>query len=127
MIYKASPISDNANPIIIKVTFSFRKFVWACKKISSFHKSIHKIQQILQPKTWKTTPFLTTTIQKLLKQVLATSIFDKAHPIFFNQLLISMNLCQHAQNQTFLSFSEHLVNISGTRFPSMGFVEEYNK
>ena len=65
MIYKASPIFDNANPIIMKVTFSFRK------KISSFHKSIHKIQQILQPKTWKTTPFLTTTIQKLLKQLLA--------------------------------------------------------
>ena len=34
MIYKASPISDHAYPIIIKVTFSFPKFVLACKKIA---------------------------------------------------------------------------------------------
>ena len=33
---KVSPIFDNANPIIIKLTFSFRKFVSACKKSAHF-------------------------------------------------------------------------------------------
>ena len=33
-------------------------------------------------------------------------------PVFFNQLLISMNLHQHAKNQTFSSFcSSNIVNL----------------
>ena len=36
MTYKASPIFDYAHPIIIKVTFSFPKFVWICKTSAHF-------------------------------------------------------------------------------------------
>ena len=31
MTYKATPVFDNAHPIIIKVTFSFPEFVSACQ------------------------------------------------------------------------------------------------
>ena len=33
---------------------------------------------------------------------LATSIFDHAHPYFFDQILIYVNLYQHAKNQATL-------------------------
>ena len=36
MIYKATLIFNHAHPIIIKVTFSFPKFVSACKKSAEF-------------------------------------------------------------------------------------------
>ena len=38
-IFKASPIFDLTHPIIIKVTFSFHKFVSACKKSAQFINS----------------------------------------------------------------------------------------
>ena len=36
MIYEASPVFDKVHPIIIKVTFSFPKFLSACKKSAHF-------------------------------------------------------------------------------------------
>ena len=35
-IFKALLIFDRTHPIIIKVTFSFHKFVSACKKLAQF-------------------------------------------------------------------------------------------
>ena len=68
IIYKASPIFDYADPIIIKVTFSFPTFVSACEKsahlISQF---ILEIPFISFPRPKRPCPFLTTTTQKLLK------------------------------------------------------------
>ena len=67
MIYKALPIFDHAHPMIIKVTFTFPKFVSACK--NQPNSSIHSWDTIdfRVPRPKRPSPFLTTTIQKLLK------------------------------------------------------------
>ena len=48
MIYKVSPIFEHAHPVIIEVTFSFLKFVSACKNhlISSIHFEIEQFQNL---------------------------------------------------------------------------------
>ena len=38
-----------------------------------------------------------------------TATFDRAHLIFFNQLLISINLYQHANNQAFSSLCSGVI------------------
>ena len=84
---KTTHIFDHQSPKIIKETFSFPEFV------STYEQSVYSItcffrySQFQSPETRVPTP-----------------IFDHAHPIFFKQLLISMNLHQHAKNQAFLSF-----------------------
>ena len=47
MIYKASPISDYADPIIIKITINFPKFVSACKKPAYFINSFLRSMRFL--------------------------------------------------------------------------------
>ena len=42
MIYEASPIFNHTQPIIIKVTFSFPKFVSAYKKSVHFTNSVFR-------------------------------------------------------------------------------------
>ena len=51
-IFKASPIFDHTHPIIIKVTFSFHKFVLAGKKSAQFI-NLFLIQQILESRDLK--------------------------------------------------------------------------
>ena len=65
MIYKAFPIFDHAHPIIIKVTFSFPKFVSACKKSAKFINSYLRYSRFQSSDTQKTTPIFITSIQKL--------------------------------------------------------------
>ena len=47
-IFKTSPNFDHTHPVILTATFSFHKFVSACKKFSPIHCFILKIQQILE-------------------------------------------------------------------------------
>ena len=76
---------------------------------------------------------------------LATPVFDHAQPkIFFDQLLIYVNLYQHTKRKGYFNdmfwrygwlknpavwLAENiLAHISGTNiFPNMGFVEEHSK
>ena len=131
MIYKVSLIFYHAHPIIIKVTLSFLKFVSACfinpflrysrfqilktqkaTSISDQHNA--KIIKV----TFKFPEFLSTdqksaySIDFLLRYSqfqcpetrVGTPILTIPMPIFFNQLLISINLHQQAKNQAFSSF-----------------------
>ena len=63
MIYNASLIFYHAQPIIIKVIFSFLKFVWVCKKSAHFINSFLRYADL--PK--RAHPFFTNTMQNLLK------------------------------------------------------------
>ena len=47
-IFKASPTFDNTHPIIIKVTFSFHKFVSAWKKSAQFINSFLRYSRFLE-------------------------------------------------------------------------------
>ena len=115
------PIFDQANPKIIETTFCFLEFAPPCKK------SVHSINSFLRYSQFQSpVTRLATPIQK-----------------FFDQLLIYMNLYQHAKNQAIslifleiwliknptISLAENiLAHISEARiFPNMGFVQEYNK
>ena len=66
------PIFDHTHSKISEITLSFPEFARACKK------SLHSITR------------------------LATPIFDHTHQNFFDQLLIYVNLYQHAKHQAIL-------------------------
>ena len=72
---------DYTHPKIMKSTFSFPEFVPACKKFNSIHAFL-RYSHFQSPVTR-----------------LATTIFDFAHPNFFYQSLILVNLYQYANNQ----------------------------
>ena len=169
-IFKASPTFDNTHPIIIKVTFSFHKFVSAWKKSAQFINSFLRYSRFLEsqdpkdytfyhhdPKIIKVTfgfPEFLSTNQKPIYLFWDTANFSDLRPewphpfltiptpIFFNQLLFSDNLYQHATKSGFFIFlfwrhsqfknpeiaETILAHISGTRFfPSIGLVQEYSK
>ena len=71
----AMAIFDQAHLKIIESTFSFTEFVPTCKKSSLFHQFIFEIQSILE-----------------------------SHDQTFDQLLIFVNLYQHAHNHLFQLF-----------------------
>ena len=75
---------DHVHSKIIESTFSFPEFVLAC------NKSVYSICSFLKY----------SQFQSLVTR-LATPIFDHAHPRIFKQLLIFVNLYQHAKNQLF--------------------------
>ena len=74
MNYMATHNFDNILPKIIKITFSFTEFAPACKKL------VHSIYSFLKYSHFKS-PITTLTWK------------------FFDQLLIYVNLYQHAKNQ----------------------------
>ena len=43
VVFKDLPIFDHTHPIIINVTFSFHKFVSACKKSAQFTDSLLRL------------------------------------------------------------------------------------
>ena len=92
---------DQSHPKIIEATFNFPELVQACKKISLFHLFILEIQSNL--KSLDQTPhthFLTMPFQKI-----------------FDQLLIFMNLHQHAKDQFISSISSRdIVNLKFLQF-----------
>ena len=81
-------IFDHHRPKIVKVTFSFHKFV------STNQKSIYFIYfPLTYSQFWSP------------ENKVATPIFDHAATkIFFNQLLFSMNMYEHAYDQAFSPF-----------------------
>ena len=98
------------------------------QKISSFHQFILKIQQILESQEQKCQVYYDHHHPKIIKVIFGSLKFLSTHqksvyfinssmrysqfqspettpnPIFFNQLLISINLYQHVKKQTFSSF-----------------------
>ena len=102
------PILDHDHLKIIKVTFGFSG-IW----------STHQNQFIpLIPSGDKA---FKNSETRVAKHILTTPT-----PIFFNQLLISMNLYEF-KNPTIWLAKSILAHISGTRFfLSMGFVQEYS-
>ena len=77
----ATPISDHVHPKIIEITLSFPEFAPACKKSVHSINSFLRYSQFQSPMTRLTTPF-----------------FDHVHPKIFDQLLIYVNLYEHAKN-----------------------------
>ena len=98
MIYKAPHIFYHAHPIIIKVTFSFPKFVATCKNLAHFMDSIFSILDHHHPKITKGTfcfPEFASTHQESVCSInfflrycqfhncdtrVVTPIFDHAYP-----------------------------------------------
>ena len=75
-----TPIFDQADPKIIEITFYFPEFAPPCKK------SVHSIDSFL-----RYSQFLSPVTR------LATTISGHAHQKIFDQLLIYVNLYQHAK------------------------------
>ena len=71
----ATPIFDNAHPKILKSLFNLLGFLTACKK----------------------------SVNSMCSFRLTTNIFDHVQPKIFDQLLIFVNLYQHAKNEAILS------------------------
>ena len=139
MISKASPLFHYAYLIIIKVTFSFPKFVSSYKKSPHFITWSLRYSRFQSSKTLKAMPIFHHHHPKFVKVTFSFLEFVSTHqksiyfihfsltysqfqslenrvttptPIFFNQLLFSMNLHQHAKNQTFSSFcSRNIVDL----------------
>ena len=84
-------IFDHAHPKIIEATFSFPEFALALKKSAYSICAFLRYNQFKSPVTRLVTP-----------------IFDHTHPKIFDQLLIYVNLHQHAKNQviSFMSFGD---------------------
>ena len=81
-----TPIFDQAHPKTIETAFCFPKFAPPRKKIRSFHQFILEIQPILESHDQTNHPhFWPSQCKK-----------------FFDQLLIYLNLYQHAKNQAIL-------------------------
>ena len=77
----------------IKVTLSFAEF------LSKHPKPVYSI-----------TVFVSTANFRFLQPVWAHQFMTTPIPIFFHQLLISMNLFHHANSQAFSSFhSRHII------------------
>ena len=132
MIYKASPIFDYTHQIITKVTTNFAKFVSACKKSAHFISSFLRQSRFQSPKTKETMPIsyhhhnpniikvtfgfseFLSTYQKSVRSIISFLRYSQFQnpetrvatptPIFFDQLLISMNLDQNSKNQAFSLF-----------------------
>ena len=51
VVFKDLPIFDHTHPIIINVTFSFHKFVSACKKSAQFIDSFLRYSSFWSPET----------------------------------------------------------------------------
>ena len=72
------------------------------QKISLFHHFILEIKQISDSQDLKAMPiFDHHHPNRVLRPVRPHPFFTTPTPIFFSQLLISMNLYEHAKNQTF--------------------------
>ena len=78
----ATPKFDHAHVKIIEITFSFPEFAPTCTI------SVHFIHSFLRYSQFQ------SRVTKL-----AVPIFDHAHPTFFDQILIYVNLYQHAKIQ----------------------------
>ena len=153
IICKASLIFYHAHPIVIKATLNFSKFVSAWKNSAHFINSFLWYSRFWSLKTqflsthqksaYSIDSFLSTANFSILRPEWPHSFLTTPMPIFFNQLLISMNLHEYAKNQAFSSFcSKNIVNLKILQsdwsrafwsvsqepdFPRMGFVEEYTK
>ena len=88
MTEKATSTFDYVHPVTIKETFSFLEFVLANKK------SVYSINSFLSYSQFKS-PVSTEWPHRFL---------TIPSPIFFNQLLISLNLYQYAKNQAISIF-----------------------
>ena len=96
MTQKDISIFDHAHSMNMTSTSSFPEFVSACKKPVYSINSFLRYNQFQSPAI-----------------IVGTPIFDHTQPIFFNQLLISMNLFRYVKNQAISSFcSRHIFDLT---------------
>ena len=86
MIYKASLIFYHAYPIIIKVTFSFPKFISACQKSVQFIYLLLRYNKFQKLKTYKTTPIFDHHHPKIIKVTFGFPEFLSTHQKSVNSI-----------------------------------------
>ena len=101
-IFKALPIFDHTHPIIIKVTFSFHKFVSAWKKSAQFINSFLRYSRFLESQDPKDYTFYHHD-PKIIKVTFGFPEFLSTHqkPVYFRfyfeiqPILVSLDQSSH--------------------------------